>query len=185
MSKVVTAVPINREKVSPRAIVGQNSNEFDVRNTLRRHPLEHPRVERQLLERLRMADRTSISCVAGFRRALNNSTVESLVEGNYFGRSLAESRLECLPVMNAGFDNFIPQRKVRVLGCCVIRDDIRGDLDAPLFARPVLCLCDQSLSHSAMPVPIDDVPSLDVADWYRRITTVRVRTQIYFHETDQ
>jgi len=86
--------------------------------------------------------------------------------------------------MHTAVHNLVAQGLVCTLGQLILDDDIGSHLNAPVTARPILRIGKQHPAYSAVPVILDNVPALYVANWLRWVAAVRMRTQVDFQKTD-
>jgi len=67
----------------------------------------------------------------------------------------------------------------------ILNNRVGGHFAATLAARPVLGGGEQLLPDSLAPVAFLDIPSLDVADWPRRVAAVSMGAQSSFEKSDE
>jgi len=65
----------------------------------------------------------------------------------------------------------------------ILNNGVGGHFAATLAARPVLGGGEQLLPDSLAPVAFLDIPSLDVADWPRRVAAVSMGAQSSFEKS--
>lgn len=67
----------------------------------------------------------------------------------------------------------------------IVDQRIGSHLSALVATGPILRCSDQLLAYPALPMGFHHVPAFDIADGFRGIATVGVRTQIHLHEPNQ